>query len=332
MNYQYRLSVIVPCYNVEPHLDLSLSCLEKQWDDESLEFIFINDCSSDGTLDKLEAFRNRHPSNTVIINKTVNEGVSTARNDGLQMARGEWVTFFDSDDALAENTYKSLCENYLDDKVNILSFKTNIIWSSSKFNHPVHVNGDVEWEGDGREFFKKFLTNVTWIFIYKHDLIQRLGASFRRLTFLEDTLFNFEVFLNEGVYVRRVDSKSHYYIMHTGSLSNVETPGRQQRMADDMMQVLQIMQNKKQTLDDGELVDRVVWKQRDIALRFVPLFMRCESVDLSAVRNIRRQLFAWGVYPYSGISGGTKRIMNDILFRFPRLLRLSRPLLLWLSR
>lgn len=323
MEYPYKLSVIVPCFNVESHLDVSLSCLEKQWDDQSLEIILVNDCSIDGTLSKLETFAQRHPDNTVIINKTKNEGVAAARNDGLKVARGEWITFFDSDDALADYTYQGLCENYLNGPVNILSYKTNIIWSASKFNHPAHNNGEIEWEGDGREFYKKFLTNVTWIFIYRHDLLLKVNASFRKLSFLEDTLFNFEVFLNDDVYVRRVDSKSHYYIMHSTSLSNVETPGRQRQMADDMMSVLKIMQEKKNTLDDKELVDRIIWKQRDIALRFVPLFLRCEDLDLSMVRNVRKQLFAWGTYPYDCKTGGMKGLMNDVLFRFPHLLRLS---------
>lgn len=332
MNSQYKLSVIVPCYNVESHLDVSLSCLDKQWDDESLEFIFVNDCSTDSTLDKLKEFQQRHPDNTVIINKTQNEGVSAARNDGLRVAKGEWITFFDSDDALADFTYKCLCENYLDDKINILSYKTNIIWSSSKFNNPVHVNGDVEWEGSGRDFFKKYLTNVTWIFLYKHDLIRQVNASFKKLTFLEDTLFNFDVFLSDGVFVRRVDCKSHYYIMHSSSLSNVKTDGRQHQMMEDMMKVLESMQEKKQTLEDKELFDRVAWKQRDIALRFVPLFLRCENLDLSYVRKVRKQLFAWDVYPYRGLAGGTKDFMNDMLFRFPHLLQASKPLLRRISK
>ena len=51
MEYPFKLSVLIPCYNVERQLELSLWCLEQQWDDDtSMEMVFVNDCSTDGTL------------------------------------------------------------------------------------------------------------------------------------------------------------------------------------------------------------------------------------------------------------------------------------------
>ena len=87
-NYPFNLTVIVPCYNVENYLATSLRCLERQWDDDSLEMVFINDCSTDGTINMLREFCERHPDNTQLIDKPENQGVSRARNDGLSVARG----------------------------------------------------------------------------------------------------------------------------------------------------------------------------------------------------------------------------------------------------
>ena len=328
MDYPFELSVLLPCYNVEKYLDLSLWCLEQQWDDErSMEIVFVNDCSTDGTLARLQSFCRKHPDNTVLINKEQNGGVAQARNDALKAARGRWITFLDPDDALSSGAYQALYEDYLDDDVDILSYETNLVFEADMLPLP-HYKGHIEWEGDSKAFYAKYLTNVTWIFIYRHELLDRLGVSFPALSFLEDTIFNLDVFLNDGIRVRRVDCKSHYYITRPTSLSSIRPDGRNLEMIDDIMTALEYMQQKKQLQDDKAVVDKITWKQTDIAHRLVPNFIRCDKVSNPTIKRIRTQLMDWGIYPYKPFSGGIKLKLYDLLFRFPRLLDLLRPIVL----
>ena len=259
MDYPYQLSVLLPCYNVENYLDLSLWCLEQQWDDEheqSMEIVFVNDCSTDGTLAKLQSFCTKHPNNTVLINKEQNGGVAQARNDALKAAHGRWITFLDPDDALSPGAYQAMCNDYLDDDIDILSYETNLVYEADLLPLP-HYKGHIEWEGDGKEFYAKYLTNVTWIFFYSHDLLNRLDVSFPALSFLEDTIFNLDVFLNDGIKVRRVDCKSHYYITRPTSLSSIRPAGRNLEMIDDIMTALEYMEQKKGVQDNTRVIDKM---------------------------------------------------------------------------
>ena len=156
MEYPFKLSVLIPCYNVERQLELSLWCLEQQWDDDtSMEMVFVNDCSTDGTLMMLQSFCRKHPDNTVLINREHNGGVAQARNEALRVARGQWITFLDPDDALSSGAYQSMCNDYLDENVDILSFGGNIVLGADILPLP-HYRGKVVWEGSSKEFYEKF--------------------------------------------------------------------------------------------------------------------------------------------------------------------------------
>lgn len=328
MEYPFQLSVLVPCYNVERDLDLSLWCLEQQWDDDkSMEIVFVNDCSTDGTLEKLQSFCRKHPENTVLINKDENGGVAQARNDALKVARGKWITFFDPDDALSSGAYQALCNDYLDDSVDILSFETNFVLNADILPLP-HYKGQIDWEGDGKEFFKKYHTDVVWIFFYKHELLKKYRVSFPDLSLLEGELFNMDVFINDGIRVRRVDCKPHYYHSRPDSLSSISRSGHDSRVIDDIMTALECMEHKKQTQSDEQLVDRISRKQSEIARRLVPIFIRSKEVDKDHIYQIRHKLSQWSVNPYRLLKGGIKDSFYDLLFRSPDLIVALRPLLI----
>lgn len=328
MEYPFQLSVLMPCYNVERFLDHSLWCLEQQWDDDkSMEIVFVNDGTTDGTLELLQSFCRKHPDNTTLINKEINGGVAQARNDALKVARGRWVTFFDPDDSLSSGAYQAMCNEYLDDSVDILSFDANLVLNTEILPLP-HYKGKIEWEGNGKEFFKKYRTDVVWTFIYRHELLNKLGVTFPSVPILEGELFNADVFLNDGIRVRRVNCKPYYFISRPHSLSSISNRENNSEMIDGAMSALENLEQKKQTLDDAQLVDRITRKQAEIARRLVPLFIRNVQVDKDRINCIREQLIHWKVYPYKLLKGGVKDKLYDLFFRSPGLLVFLRPLLM----
>lgn len=102
-----KLSIIIPCYNVAQYVGRCIESLRVQNCNE-VEYIFINDGSSDDTLYYLKEFEKRDPRVIVIDKK--NEGVSKARNDALLIAKGEYVFFLDGDDYLDENACFDMLE------------------------------------------------------------------------------------------------------------------------------------------------------------------------------------------------------------------------------
>lgn len=103
-NSNFKVSVILPVYNVERYLRACLDSVVTQ-SLEGIEIIAVNDGSTDGSLKILEEYRNEYPDRMKVFT-TENHGVSHARNFGLARASGEYVLFVDSDDFIE----KDMCE------------------------------------------------------------------------------------------------------------------------------------------------------------------------------------------------------------------------------
>ncbi len=102
------VSVIVPVYNAAERLKFMVESLRQQ-DYPSLEVVFCDDASTDGSFEYLEELRQSRvfPCMNILHNEE-NEGVSVSRNKGLNVARGEYVIFVDADDLLEPNFISSL--------------------------------------------------------------------------------------------------------------------------------------------------------------------------------------------------------------------------------
>lgn len=103
-----KLSVIVPCYNVEYYLvDCVESIIKAKVD--NMEIILVNDGSVDDTLKVIKELKNKYDSIIKVVDKE-NGGLSSARNAGLKVATGEYVSFVDSDDTINENMYRTMLD------------------------------------------------------------------------------------------------------------------------------------------------------------------------------------------------------------------------------
>ena len=178
-----KLSIIIPVYNAEQYIK---PCLDSilQNSKESLsktEIIVINDGSTDKTLKILESY-NQHKN--IKIHTTKNQGVSAARNLGISLAKGEWVTFIDADDTVNSNFSKvvSLVED-------------------SKSSFIIFSNYDIKTTD------KKILTTQTlqssmylsgpWSKIYNRQFLIKHKILFEKDILMgEDMLFNLEVIQN----------------------------------------------------------------------------------------------------------------------------------------
>ena len=101
------ISIIVPVYNTANYLDQCITSLLNQ-SYANCEFIFINDGSTDSSLFILEKYKAKD-SRIQILNQE-NKGVSVARNRGLEIAKGTYIGFVDSDDWIEKHLYSVLLE------------------------------------------------------------------------------------------------------------------------------------------------------------------------------------------------------------------------------
>lgn len=115
MNSTPLVSVLVPVYNVEKYLDECIDSIESQTY-KNLEVIFVNDGSTDRSLDIL----NRRKRNNYIVISQQNSGSAFTRNTCMHFAKGEFLTFLDSDDMLMPYAISDMVEAALESNADIV--------------------------------------------------------------------------------------------------------------------------------------------------------------------------------------------------------------------
>lgn len=104
MTNQFSISVILPCYNVAQYIERAMDSILMQ-DFVDYEVIIVNDGSPDNLLEVCKKWENMQ---NVSILTTPNQGVAQARNEGLGIAKGEYVYFMDPDDFLNQGLFSTI--------------------------------------------------------------------------------------------------------------------------------------------------------------------------------------------------------------------------------
>lgn len=118
-----KISVIIPVYNVEKHIYRCIESLFAQTMKEGIEFIFVNDCTSDNSMQIIHNFINKSPERknaAIIVNHLQNMGLPSARNSGLKIAKGDFIIHCDSDDWISSNTYETLYNKAMKENADIV--------------------------------------------------------------------------------------------------------------------------------------------------------------------------------------------------------------------
>ena len=230
------LSVIVPCYNGQDFILSLLDSIERCNKDilNEIELLFIDDGSTDKTLQLLRNKANEHPSLHVINKK--HGGIAETRNYGLTISQGEYVTFCDQDD-LCINGWLPFLQSMRDYDADLL-IANYLISKGDKISSPGHIkNNKVCKIPDIKELIKRCFSisaafgdnsyahipqfyPTIWNCIFKRNTLIEKGIHISSFVdyeddwkLLTDTLFSSEiVLLNTGFWYQhseRIGSESH---------------------------------------------------------------------------------------------------------------------------
>lgn len=195
------VSIIIPVYNSEKYLYKLLKDLVQQTYTQ-IEIILIDDGSTDKSLEICNIFKQKDDRIRVLSKE--NEGVSIARNKGVELATGDYITFLDSDDTLDINYIKELVENIEDNSLvrcNNSNLKSTVI--------------------EKNEYIKQIVTGkiqgVCWGYLFKKELIENIKFDVNT-SYMEDTIFIIQVLLKIEQ-IKVVKTAIYNHNLNDGSLT-----------------------------------------------------------------------------------------------------------------
>lgn len=208
------LSIIVPVYNAEKTLQKCVESIFRQGlREKSFEVVLVNDGSTDSSLNICRNLQNIHPE-IIIVNK-LQGGVASARNEGLNVAKGEWLAFIDDDDYLLDNGYAIAFNPYMYRKeVSLIGYH------SSYDNTPVKkIEGGKEIEGETLRLVENgqtFLPAFVWLFFYRREWILSHNISFQNIPMFDDYVFATCIYLTNP-YLVITKANILRYVVRAGS-------------------------------------------------------------------------------------------------------------------
>ncbi|GEM_PF-361190 len=223
-----RVSVIIPCYNVEQYLPECLDSILNQTL-KDLEIILINDGSTDGSGQIIDSYAQADPRFIIVHQK--NMGVSAARNKGLTLASAPYILFIDSDDWIEAEMIKALYQKAERTSADIVVCNYHEELFGKTNTDVLNLNEEeiiLEEIGLSHYYFQQLTDQshggYVWNKLYKSKKIFQSGLNFSpSITSAQDILFNLCLFLH----VRKIAvlSKSFYhYRQRQGSKVNTMPP------------------------------------------------------------------------------------------------------------
>lgn len=221
---EYKVSVIIPVYNCERLLARAVNSVIGQHDFNSLQLILVDDGSVDGSSAICDSFAAEHENIIAVHQK--NAGVSAARNKGLELAEGEWVSFLDSDDYLLDGFFEKMLSGETADLI-CCSYSGNVSDSSEldgMLENRIYSRGEFDtslypvMSGD-------YIFFQCWNKLYKKSIISEYNVNFPvGVRYAEDMKFVFE-------YAKHIDSFKfvseplYFYYVNENNATNVVKKG-----------------------------------------------------------------------------------------------------------
>ncbi len=214
------LSIIAPVYNVEDYLNACINSLQAQTFGD-IEMVCVNDGSPDGSRSILTK-RQQEDSRIVIVDKP-NGGLSSARNAGINAARGTYIGFLDADDRFTPNACQRIAETFEETNADVVTFggyctpaEAATPWITLKLSPR-----DVVYDGFSPDLmFKEQSTPYIRTACRKAFLDENNIRFEEALPFGEDQVFFFDIYPNSRKTALISDKLYEYRIEREGSLTS----------------------------------------------------------------------------------------------------------------
>lgn len=206
-----KVSIIVPVYNVEKYIHKCLDSLVNQTLKE-LEFIFVNDGSPDNSPKIIKEYQKKD-KRIKLLNKE-NGGQASARNLGLEHAKGEYIAFLDSDDYVKENMYETLYNRAKKDNLDIVICNNYLVYKDSLVENNPGITNKKEKIISPREYIT--LSPSPWNKIIRHEYLNQEKFKFPEGIIYED-LASIPLLGLSNPKIVYLNTCLHYYVQSDSS-------------------------------------------------------------------------------------------------------------------
>ncbi len=264
-----KYSFIVPVYNTEKYLKKCLDSLVNQTY-KDFEIIVVNDGSTDKSSNIISKYQKKY-KNIIVIDKE-NEGLSMARNRGVQKSSGKYIIFVDSDDYVSNKLLEEV-DKKIDDS-DILRFQIATEDEEYTKINEYHEEGFESMCGyDAFKYLSSYhFVEPAWCYVIRKNYYIENKFSFKKGVYHEDFgLIPYVIY--KARKVKSIDFIGYYYIQRNGSIMNNNDYKKTVKKAFDMLEQYKTMRlfakniNRKNNLDDyflSYISNSVIVKAREL--------------------------------------------------------------------
>lgn len=244
------ISIVVPMYNVEKYIRRCLESLINQSKLDDVEILLINDGSQDSSREIAEDYAKKYPIIRIIDKE--NGGLSDARNVGIDAAKGKYILFVDSDDAIKSNTCEIFLEILMKHDYDIIACDFVRIEKNGK-KYYKHSSKE-KIVKSGNDFLKTELQNKTmfmasWSYIYKKEFLDNEKLRFKKGILHEDEEFTPRALLAASRVLPLHFCFYNYFI----NPNTITTKKNKLKNAEDLFASLRELEKIYSELEDNDL-------------------------------------------------------------------------------
>ncbi len=211
-----KISIIIPIYNSSQTLEKTLDSVINQ-NYTNLEIILVNDGSTDKSFEICKKYAEK--DNRIVIVNQQHKGVSEARNHGLDVATGDFISFVDSDDTMDKKFYNELINTQIVTNADIVVSNVKCVDDNNSF-FPYN-NDNLSRTYNKEEFMKLLLNfkigNAVWGKLFKKDCVHDL--KFKNIKINEDFIFFWDIVKKSEIFSVNFSVFYNYYVNTTFSLT-----------------------------------------------------------------------------------------------------------------
>ncbi|UOB17080.1 glycosyltransferase [Abyssalbus ytuae] len=314
-----KISIVIPVYNVQDFVERCIrSVAEQNLSSHLYEIIIINDGTQDNSLEIAQRVAKQF--NNIHIYSQQNSGLGASRNKGINLAKGEYIWFVDSDDFIKKDCFKEIFDILTDEKPDVLAFDFNCTDEEGKIIKWIDfkLQFDNKKTLTGPEFYElNYNNSYIWLYLFKKDLFTNNNVYFKNRINMQDS----EILPRIMLYVKNIlfyDKVLYYYVNRKDSFINTNDPQVRKKYYNSILKVNFYLNRFRDTLSKNNLMFKAISKKQKHINKILFLQYIHTNFSENDLKEIIKNLRKARLYPFKSFNEPNFR--KKIIYIFGRIL------------